>query len=127
MTYRGLIGREYSWIIILSAFTQDVIANSLLKKAGITLLIYGSPISHGDFHTLAVLVFYAVGVSFLLHPLGIMFGDSLVFAAARVRGTFRRVCACVRPRVQVLWPVAMRKIGSGRYKNTIAIKRRLQD
>ena len=103
MIYRQLTGREYSWIIILSAYAPDidVIANGLLKKAGITLLIYGSPISHGSFHTMAVLVLYAVGVSFLVHPLGIMFVDSLVFAAARVQGTFRRGCTGFKPRASI--------------------------
>ncbi len=44
----------------------DVFANGLLEMAGITLLIYNSPISHGNFHTLAMPAIYAVGVSFLL-------------------------------------------------------------
>ena len=48
-----------------------------------------------------MLVIYAVGVSFLLHPLGIRFVDSLVFAAALVWGAFRRGCACVQPRIPV--------------------------
>jgi hypothetical protein len=84
IVYRARMGREYSWIKILPAFPPDVdmIANGLLKRAGITLLIHGSPIDHGDFHNLAMLVLYAVGVSFLLHPLGIRFVDSLIFSAA---------------------------------------------
>jgi len=115
MIYRGLTGREYSWIIILSAYAPDidVIANGLLKKAGITLLIYGSPISHGDFHTLAVLVIYAVGVSFLLHPLGFRYVDSLVFAAVGFGAHLIEDALVYSQGYRFLWPLAARKIGSG--------------
>ncbi len=115
MIYRGLTGREYSWIIILSAYAPDidVVANGLLKRAGITLLIYGSPIHHGDFHTLAALVFYAVSVSFLLHPLGIRFVDSLIFAAVGFGAHFVEDALVFSNGYRFLWPLATRKIGSG--------------
>ncbi len=60
----GPTEREYSWVIILSAYAPDigVIAHGLLRKAGITLLIYGSPISHGDFHALTMLMIMQWGL-----------------------------------------------------------------
>lgn len=116
MIYRGLTGREYSWIIILSAFAPDIdiITNGLLRRIGITVLIYGSPISHGSFHTLAMLVIYAVGVSFLLHPLGIRFMDSLVFSAVGFGAHFiEDAMAYSQGGYLFLWPLSARRIGFG--------------
>ena len=83
MIYRRVTGRESSWIIVLSAYTPDVdmIADAVLRKIGVTVLVYSAPIDHGDFHNLGVLLVYAVVVSFLLHPLGIRFMDSFIFAS----------------------------------------------
>lgn len=115
MIYRGLTGREYSWIIILSAFSPDidVIANGLLKKAGITLLVYGSPISHGNFHTLAMLAIYAIGVSFLLHPLGIRYVDSFIFSAVGFGAHFVEDAVVYSQGYPFLWPLTSRRIGFG--------------
>jgi hypothetical protein len=44
-------------------------------------MLNGHPIVHGNFHNLAVLIVYAVSVAFLLHPIGIRFTDSLLFAS----------------------------------------------
>jgi hypothetical protein len=65
MVYRRITGRESSWIIVLSAYTPDVdiIADTVLKKIGVTVLVYGAPIDHEDFHNLGVLLVYAVGFS----------------------------------------------------------------
>ena len=93
MIYRRITGRESSWIIVLSAYAPDVdiIADAVLRRIGVTVLVYGTPIDHGDFHNLGVLLVYAVAVSFLLHPLGIRFVDSFIFAsvgfAAHAKGS----------------------------------------
>ena len=78
MVYYKFTGRDYSWIIIASAYAPDVdmAADIALKKIGITVLVYGSPISHGNFHNIAVLLVYAVSVALLLHPIGIKLVDS---------------------------------------------------
>ena len=54
MIYRRITGRESSWIIVLSAYAPDVdiIANAVLKKIGVTVLVYGTPIAK-DFHNLS--------------------------------------------------------------------------
>ena len=83
MVYYRSVGRDQSWIIIASAYAPDIdfISNPLLSKMGISLTINGSPIVHGDFHNMAFLIIYAVLVAFLLHPIGIRFTDSLLFAS----------------------------------------------
>ncbi len=82
MIHHRFFGRDYSWIIIISAFIpdHDIICDSLLTKIGITVLIYGHPIAHGHFHNLAILTLYAISVAFLLHPIGFKFVDSIFFA-----------------------------------------------
>ena len=67
----------------MSAYTPDVdiIADAVLRKIGVTVLVYGAPIDHGDFYNIGVLLVYAVAVSFLLHPLGIRFVNSFIFAS----------------------------------------------
>lgn len=58
----------------MSAYApDDIIADAVLRKIGVTVLVYGAPIAK-DFH-FKVLLVYAVAVSFLLHPLGIRFVD----------------------------------------------------
>ena len=46
MVYYRYVGRDYSWIIIASAYAPDidVIFNPLLRKLGISLMINGYPI-----------------------------------------------------------------------------------
>ena len=43
MVYYRSTGRDYSWIIIASAYAPDVdmIADPALKKIGVTVLVYG--------------------------------------------------------------------------------------
>jgi hypothetical protein len=115
MVYRARTGREYSWIIILSAFAPDVdiFASSLLKRAGITLLINGSPIVHGDFHDLTVLVLYALAISFLLYPLGIAFMDSFIFAAVGYGAHFFEDALVFSEGYRFLWPLSSKIIGWG--------------
>ncbi len=55
MIYYKYTGRDHLWIIIGSSYApdMDVIADSVFKKMGITVLIYGNHIKHGDFHNIA--------------------------------------------------------------------------
>jgi hypothetical protein len=64
MIHYRFFNRDYSWIIIVSAYVPDldVISDSLLKKMGITVLIYGHTIVHGYFHNIAILTLYAIFV-----------------------------------------------------------------
>jgi hypothetical protein len=83
MVYYRSVGRDYSWIIVASAYAPDIdmVFNPLLRKMGISLMLNGHRVVHGNFHNLAVLIVYSVSVAFLLHPIGIRFTDSLLFAS----------------------------------------------
>jgi len=82
MLYYRWTGRDHSWIIIFCAWIPDfdLIAESFLNKFGFVVLFDGQPIHHGTFHTIAMMVIFAILMAFLLHPFGIRFVDSLFFA-----------------------------------------------
>jgi len=115
MAYFRLTRREYSWLIIASAYAPDVdiITNALLKKVGITVLVFGAPIHHGDFHNIAVLAVYATAVAFLLHPLGIRFRDSLVFASVGFAAHLLEDALVLNHGYRFLWPLTMERLGLG--------------
>jgi len=70
--YRRYTGRDHAWIVAASAYMPDldIVADGLLKQLGITVMVHGSPIRHGYFHNVAVMLAYAVFVALLLHPAG---------------------------------------------------------
>jgi hypothetical protein len=120
MLYYRFNGRDYSWIIIASAYSPDVdiIADAVLKKLGITVLIYGSPISHGDFHNLAVLLVYAVSVALLLHPIGIRLVDSFFFASIGFAAHMLEDALIANPAYPFLWPISSQSFGIGIFNNS---------
>jgi len=115
MLYHRITGREYSWIIVASAYAPDfdVFADALFKKLGITILVFGSPIDHGDFHNIAVLAVYATAVAFLLHPMGIRFRDSLAFAGVGFAAHLFEDALVFEPGYRFFWPLSMEKFGLG--------------
>lgn len=115
MVYYKFIGRDYAWIIIASAYAPDVdmIADTVLKKVGITVLIHGNPISHGDFHNIAVLLVYAVSVALLLHPIGIRLVDSFFFASIGFAAHMFEDALIANPAYPFLWPLSIQKFGIG--------------
>ena len=70
MIYYRSVGRDYSWIIIASAYAPDIdmIVDPLLRKMGISLMINGFPIAHGNFHNIAILIVYSVSVGISFAP-----------------------------------------------------------
>lgn len=115
MVYYKFTGRDYSWIIIASAYAPDVdmAADIALKKIGITVLVYGSPISHGNFHNIAVLLVYATLVALLLHPIGIRLKDSFFFASIGFAAHMFEDALIANPAYPFLWPISMQRFGIG--------------
>jgi hypothetical protein len=115
MVYYRSVGRDYSWIIIASAFAPDIdmISSPLLRKLGISLMLNGHPIIHGNFHNMAVLIVYAVSVAFLLHPIGIRFADSFLFAGLGFAVHLFEDALVFNPAYSFIWPITSREFGIG--------------
>jgi hypothetical protein len=115
MVYYRSVGRDYSWIIIASAYAPDIdmVFDPLLRKMGISLMLNGYPIVHGNFHNLAVLIVYSVSVAFLLHPIGIRFTDSLFFASLGFAAHLFEDALVFDPAYSFFWPITSREFGIG--------------
>jgi hypothetical protein len=115
MVYYRFVGRDYSWIIIASAYAPDIdyISDTLLRKMGISLTINGSPLVHGDFHNMAFLIIYAVLVAFLLHPIGIRFTDSFLFASLGFAAHLFEDALVFDPAYSFFWPITSQEFGIG--------------
>ena len=115
MIYYRSVGRDQSWIIIASAYAPDIdfIFNRLLRKIGISLMIKGHHIVHGTFHNMAFLIVYAVLVAFLLHPIGIKFTDSLLFASLGFAAHLFEDALVFNPAYSFFWPITSQKFGIG--------------
>jgi len=115
MIYRRITGREYSWIIIMSAYAPDadVFIATILGHLNITLLVYGSPINHGDFHNISVLLVYAIIIAFLFHPMRIRFIDSFIFASVGFAAHLFEDALVFKTGYRFLWPLTDEKFGIG--------------
>ncbi len=115
MMYYRYAGRDYSWIIIASAYVPDfdVIANAAFKKFGITMLIHGNPVKHGDFHNIAVLLLFAVSAALVLHTIGIRLIDSFTFAAIGFGAHLFEDALVFDPGYSFFWPISAQKFGIG--------------
>ena len=70
---------------------------------------------HGNFHNLAVLTLYAVSVAFLLHPIGIRFTDSLLFASLGFAAHLFEDALVFDPAYSFFWPITSQKFGIGMF------------
>ena len=115
MVFYKYTGRDSSWIIIPCALLADldVIANPVLRSLGIRLLLDGSPIHHGTFHSIAFMLLFGIAVAFLLHPFGIRFFDSLFFAIVGFGAHLFEDWLVYGPGYMILWPFSSEKLGFG--------------
>jgi len=115
MVYYRYVGRDPSWIIIASAYAPDIdiLIDPLLRKMGIFLMINGHPIVHGNLHNMAVLIVYSVSVAFLLHPIGIRFRDSLLFASLGFAAHLFEDALVFNPAYSFFWPIASQEFHIG--------------
>ncbi len=115
MVYYKLTSRDYSWIIIGSAYVPDldIITDRVLKKIDITILVYGNPIKHGDFHNIAVLLLFAVSAALLLQTVGIRLVDSFIFAGIGFGAHLFEDALVFNPGYRFFWPLSAQKFGIG--------------
>jgi hypothetical protein len=129
MLYYRYTGRDHSWIIILCAWIPDVdiIAKSALGKMGFIVLFDGQPIHHGTFHTVAMMVIFAMIVAFLLHPFGIRFIDSFFFAAVGFGAHLFEDALVYKVGYMYLWPFITENLGIGILPNIISEENYIRD
>ena len=106
-------GRDSSWIVLLVSYAPDLdkITNFFLEAMGLVFMYDGRIIHHGTFHTLAAMLFFAIALAFLLHPLGIRFFDAFIFTILG-SGAHLLEDALVYPaNYMYLWPLSSQKLG----------------
>jgi hypothetical protein len=115
MLFSRYTGRDPSWIIILCAWAPDIdlVANRVLTWFGFTLLFEGHKITHGDFHNIAIMVLFGIGVAFFLHPFGIRFFDSLFFSIIGFGAHLFEDALVFTSGYRFLWPISSKKMGLG--------------
>ncbi|MBN1455023.1 MAG: metal-dependent hydrolase [Methanomicrobia archaeon] len=121
MVYFKFTGRDYAWLVVASAYVpdMDIVADAVLKKIGITVLLYGNPIRHGDFHNIAFLLLFAGSVAMVLHPLGIRLVDSFLFAGIGFGAHLFEDALIANPSYPFLWPLSMERFGIGIFNYTL--------
>jgi hypothetical protein len=122
MLYYKVTGRDHSWIIIICAWIPDfdMIAKSTLNKFGFVLLFDGQPIHHGTFHTVAMMVIFAVLLAFFLHPFGIRFIDTLFFATIGFGAHLFEDALVYKVGYMYLWPFVTENLGIGILPNIVS-------
>jgi hypothetical protein len=115
MLWYRYTGKDYSWIIILFSWAPDIdfIANRVLNMFGFTLMFEGHTITHGVFHNVAVMVVFAIGMAFFLHPFGIKFFDSLFFSLVGFGAHLFEDALVYDPGYKFLWPFSSKVLGFG--------------
>jgi hypothetical protein len=129
MLYFKFTGRDYSWIIIICAWIPDfdLIAKSVLNKFGFVVLFEGQPIHHGTFHTIALMVIFAIFMAFLLHPFGIRFIDSLFFATIGFGAHLLEDALVYKVGYMFLWPFSSEILGLGLFPNALNEENYIKD
>jgi len=107
--------KECLYIIIGSAYIPDIdiVADYILKKFGIIVLIYGRPIYHGDFHNILVMILYAILVALLLNIISIRMKDSFILANIGFFLHLLEDALVFNPGYRFLWPISDKIYGIG--------------
>jgi hypothetical protein len=118
--YRRYTGRDHAWLVVASAYVPDldIVADGLLQRIGITVMVHGSPIRHGNFHNAAVMLAYAVFAALLLHPAGVRLVDSFFFAAAGFGAHLFEDALVYKGGYAFFWPLSNQHYGIGAFEYT---------
>ena len=110
---------ECLYIIIGSAYVPDVdiFVDRILKKINITILVYGKPIKHGDFHNILVLIAYAILVSLILYTVNIKMKDSFILASIGFGAHLFEDALVFNPGYRFFWPISDQIYGIGLIAN----------
>lgn len=104
-------GRDYSWIIIASAYAPDfdIAADTVFNKLGLPVL----GIRHGDFHNIAVLLLYASLVALVLQVVRYKYLDAFVFAGVGFGAHIFEDILVFNPGYAFFWPASTKTFGIG--------------
>lgn len=107
--------KECLYIIIGSAYAPDIdlIADKILKKIGITILVYGEPIKHGDFHNILIMIIYAILIALLLNTTNIKMKDSFILASIGFASHLLEDALVFNPGYRFFWPISDKIYGIG--------------
>ena len=116
--YHKYTGKDHSWIIIASAFAPDIdlFMDYIFSNWGITLLINGNPIQHGNFHNLAIIFFFAFVTALLLQTIGLRFRESFLFANIGFMAHMFVDALVFNPAYAFFWPLSAEKFGIGLFE-----------
>ena len=108
-------GRDYSWIIIASAYAPDfdIAADVIFNKLSIPLLFDGHPIHHGDFHNITVLLIYALLVTLVLQLIRYKHLDTFVFASIGFGAHILQDALVFKTSYPFLWPLSDQQFSMG--------------
>jgi membrane-bound metal-dependent hydrolase YbcI (DUF457 family) len=111
--------KECLFIIIGSAYVSDIdmVADSILKKMSIVVLVYGQPIQHGDFHNILVMILYATLIALLLNTINIKMKDSFILANIGFGLHLLEDALVFNPGYRFFWPISDKIYGIGLMTN----------
>lgn len=107
--------KECLYIIIGSAYVPDIdfIIDKILKKIDITVLVYGDPIKHGDFHNILILIIYSILVALLLNTVNIKIKDAFILASIGFASHLFEDALVFNPGYRFFWPISDKIYGIG--------------
>jgi membrane-bound metal-dependent hydrolase YbcI (DUF457 family) len=107
--------KECIYIIIGSAYVPDIdyIADKILKKIGITVLVYGQHIKHGDFHNILILLIYAILIALILNTINIKMKDSFILASIGFGAHLLEDALVFSIGYRFFWPISDKIYGIG--------------
>jgi len=119
LTYTIFRKKECLYIIIGSAYAPDIdiVADYILKKIGITIMIYNHTIRHGDFHNILTLIVFAVLVALLLKVFRFKIKDSFLFASIGFGAHLFEDALVFNPGYRFFYPLSDKVYGIGIISN----------
>lgn len=111
--------KECLYIIIGSAYAPDtdIIADHILKKIGIIVLVYGQHIKHGDFHNMLVMILYAILIALILNTINIRMKDSFILASIGFGAHLFEDALVFSVGYRFFWPISDKIYGIGLISN----------
>lgn len=109
--HQKYFGKDYSWIIILSAYSPDF--DILPKYFGYNLTFNGIPLFHASLHNLVGQVLYALLLALLLRLFSLDFRHSFVFAGIGFGAHLFEDALVFNPAYPFLWPIYDQDLGLG--------------